>query len=109
LKVEVSAEDSGKILGHDFNQILTYCAEPRPDGSLYGEGQGVVLLHNGEIASWKGSGVGTIKPGGAISYRGAIYFSTASAALARLNTIAVVFEYEVDPAGNTHSKLWEWR
>ena len=108
-KVEVSFEDGGKILGHDCNQFVTYAAESRPDGSLYGDGHGVVLLHNGEMATWKGSGVGILKAGGAVSYRGAVYYSTASPTLARLNTVAAVFEFEVDAAGNTHSKTWEWK
>lgn len=32
-KVEVSFEDSGKILGVGINTIGTYWSEPRPDGS----------------------------------------------------------------------------
>src|SRR5438552_2901237 len=92
-KVEVSFEDSGKILGHEFQEIGTYWSESRPDGSLYGEGQGVVLLQNGENATWKGAGAGTIKPGGAVSYRGPVYYSTASAALARRNKDAAVVEF----------------
>jgi hypothetical protein len=51
----------------------------------------------------------SLKPDGAVSYRGAIYYSTASPKLARLNRIAVVFEYEVDANGNTHTKSWEWK
>ena len=108
-RVEVSFEDSGKLLGNDFNGITTYWAASRADGSLYGEGEGVYLLQNGDNATLKGAGVGTLKPGGAVSYRGAVYFSTASAALARLNTVAAVFEFEVDASGNTHSKFWEWK
>src|SRR5439155_19790425 len=38
LKLEVSFEDSGQILGNAYNGITTYWAESRPDGSLYGEG-----------------------------------------------------------------------
>ena len=84
-------------------------SESRPDGSLYGEGQGVLLLQNGENMTLKGAGAGTIKAGGAVSYRGAVYFSTSSPKLARLNTVAAVFEFEVDASGNTHSKFWEWK
>ena len=108
-KVEVSFEDSGKLLGQEFNGITTYSAGGRPDGSLYGEGEGVAVLRNGETATWKGAGAGTIKPGGAVSYRGAVYYSASSPALARLNTVAAVFEFEVDAEGNTHTKLWEWK
>ena len=109
VRVEVSFEDSGKILGIEANNIGTYWAQTRPDGSLYGEGQGVVVMQDGEMATWKGQGVGKLLAGGAVSYRGALYYSTASLKLARLNTIAVVFEFEVDANGNTHTKSWEWK
>ncbi|MBI4906784.1 MAG: hypothetical protein HY820_24355 [Acidobacteria bacterium] len=108
-KVEVSFEDSGKILGIDGNTIGTYWAQNRPDGSLYGEGQGVLITKDGETATWKGQGVGQLKSGGAVSYRGALYYSTTSAKLASLNTVACVFEFDVDADGNTHSKMWEWK
>ena len=109
LKVEVSAEDSGKTLGIEANSILTYWAQTRADGSLYGEGQGVLITKDGEMATFKGQGVGKFLGGGAVSYRGAVYYSTTSAKLARLNTIACVFEFDVDADGNTHSKMWEWK
>ena len=109
LKVEVSFEDSGKILGNEYNGITTYWAGSRPDGSLYGEGEGVFLLQNGENITLKGAGAGTIKPGGAVSYRGAVYFSASSPKFARLNTVAAVFEFDVEASGNTHSKFWEWK
>ena len=108
-KVEVSFEDSGKLLGIEVNNIGTYWSQSRPDGSLYGEGQGVVITPDGEMATWKGQGVGKFQGGGAVSYRGAVYYSTASAKLARLNTVAVVFEFNVDASGNTHTKSWEWK
>lgn len=108
-KVEVSFEEDGKMLGIEVNNIGTYWAASRADGSLYGEGQGVLLTHEGEMATWKGQGVGKFVGGGAVSYRGALYYSTASAKLARLNTIAGVFEFEVDANGNTHTKIWEWK
>jgi hypothetical protein len=107
-KVEVSLESAGKVLGVDVNEIATYCAVSRPDGSLFGEGQGVIATADGDSATWKGQGVGKFVGGGAVSYRGAVYYSTASPKLARLNTIAVVFEFEADAEGNTHAKLWEW-
>ena len=71
--------------------------------------QGVVVTSEGEMATWKGQGVGKLGPGGAVSYRGSLYFITSSAKLASLNTMAVVFEYEVDAAGNTKTKGWEWK
>lgn len=108
-KVEVSFEDSGKVLGVDINEIGTYWSEPRPDGTLYGEGQGVLLGADGSQVTWKGAGVGRFGAGGAVSYRGAVFYSTAAPKLARLNGVAAVFEFDVDAEGNTHSKLWEWK
>lgn len=61
------------------------------------------------MASWKGSGLGQLKEAGAVGYRGILYYRTASKKLARLNTAPAVFEFEVDGAGNTHSKAWEWK
>ena len=108
-KVEVSFEDSGKLLGQQVNNMGTYWSGPRPDGSLCGEGQGVVITQDGEMATWKGQGVGKLQPGGAVSYRGAVYYSTASAKLSRLNTVALVFEFEVSADGGIRTKGWEWK
>jgi hypothetical protein len=107
-KVEVSFEDAGKLLGHDVVQIGTYYSMSRPDGSLFGEGEGVVVTLEGDSVTWKGQGVGKFLAGGSVSYRGAIFYSTSSPKFARLNSVAAPFEFEVDPQGNTHSKIWEW-
>ncbi len=109
-KVEVSFQATGKILGMDETSIVTYSSEMRPDGTLYGEGQGVLMTKDGDTASWKGSGVGKFAGrGGAVSFRGAIYYQTTSPKLSRLNSVAAVFEYETDENGNTHGKSWEWK
>lgn len=81
----------------------------RPDGTLFGEGQGIVMSNEGEMATWVGQGVGTIKKDGSVSYRGAIYYQTSAIKWARLNSVAVVFEYEVDSQGNTRAQMWEWK
>ena len=108
-KAEVSFEDSGQLLGIEVQDIGTYWSGSRADGTLYGEGQGVVITKDGDTATWKGQGVGQFRAGGAVGYRGALYYYTASPKLARLNSVAAVFEFEVDPNGNTHSKIWEWK
>lgn len=109
LKVEVSFEDGGKILGVDYSGFGTYWSEVRPDGTLYGEGDGAYLTADGEMVAWHGSGLGQLKAGGAVSYRGMLYFRTASQKLARLNTVAGVFEYDVAADGTTQAKTWEWK
>jgi hypothetical protein len=108
-KVEVSLQNTGKLLGVETRGTVTYWATIRQDGSLYGEAQGLVVGKGGERATFKAQGVGKLLDGGAVSYRGAQYFYSDSPKLSRLNSIAVVFEYEADEEGNTKSKLWEWK
>src|SRR5437016_2653489 len=107
-RVEASFEETIKIQGVDGQQIGTYSASPKSDGSLDGFGEGVILTADG-IVSWKGIGVGRLGAGGAVSYRGALSFNTTAAKFAGLNSVAGVFEFDVDGAGNTHSKTWIWK
>ena len=109
MTVEVSFEDSGQMMGVTTTGLGTYTSVVRADGSVYGEGHGASFTSDGELVSWKGSGLGKLGPGGRVSYRGILYFQTASQKLARLNEAPGVFEYEVDPEGKTHSKVWEWK
>jgi len=109
LTIEVSFEDTGTMLGVATNGMGTYTSEARPDGSLYGEGQGAMITADGEPITWKGSGSGKVLADGAVSYRGILYYRTPSQKLARLHNACGVFEYEVDAAGNTTSKVWEWK
>src|SRR5215831_18174647 len=90
-KVEVTVQGTGRLLGVETRINVTYCAGIRPDGSLYGEGQGLVIGKGGEQAAFKGAGVGKLLDGGAVSYRGASYYYSDSPNFRRLNTIAVVF------------------
>lgn len=108
-RMETSFQAVGTIYGVGATDTGTYVATLRRDGTLYGEGQGVLMGKGGELATWVGQGVGTMKKDGAVSYRGACYYQSASAAWARLNSIAAAFEYEVDAQGNTKGQLWEWK
>ena len=106
---EVSFEDSGSILGIHVTGMGTYTSVVRPDGSIFGQGQGMNMTDDGEAVTWTGTGVGHFGPGGSVSYRGMLFFRTASQKLARLNGSCGAFEYEVDPSGATTSKVWEWK
>jgi hypothetical protein len=107
-RVEVSFQASGTLLGVHETDMSTYVAVARPDGTMFGDGQGVIQTEDGDMATWRGQGVGRFTAPGRQSWRGAIYYETSSERLARLNGIACVFEYEVDESGKTESKLWEW-
>jgi hypothetical protein len=108
-KVEVTVEGTGKLLGVETRNTVTYRAGIRPDGSLYGEAQGLVIGKGGEQATFKAAGVGKLLDGGAVNYRGASYYYSDSPNFRRLNAIAVVYEYSADADGKTKSKAWEWR
>ena len=106
---EVSFEDSGTLCGVAVSGMGTYTSSISPDGSLHGTGQGMEMTADGEAATWTGTGVGRFGPGGSVSYRGMLFFRTASQKLARLNNACVAFEYDVDASGATTSKMWEWK
>ncbi len=107
--VETSFQSAGSVYGINHTNIGTYTSTMRPDGKVYGEGQGVAMTEDGGGVTWKGSGLGTFGPGGSLSYRGAIYYSTTSENLLALNDIVGVFEFDVDGEGNTRGQFWEWK
>jgi hypothetical protein len=108
-RMETSFSATGSIYGIPTTEHATYTAALRPDGTLFGDGQGVVMGAGGEACTWVGQGVGTLKPDGSVSYRGACYYRTQSPAWQKLNRIAGIFEYEVDAQGNTQGTLFEWK
>ena len=61
------------------------------------------------MATWVGQGVGTMKKDGGGSYWGAVYYQSSSPKWSRLNSVAAIYEYEVDAEGNSRSQLWEWK
>ncbi len=107
--VEVTFEDSGHILGVSMSGMGTYKSVIRTDGSIEGEGQGLTITQDGEALTWTGKGLGTFGAGGGVSYRGMLFYRTASQKLARMNNLTAAFEYEADAQGNTTSKIWEWK
>ena len=106
---EVSFEDTGTMFGVATAGMGTYTSIVRPDGSIHGEGQGLIMTPDGELVTWTGAGLGKLGNCGAVSYRGMLFFHSNSENLARLNNTCGAFEYEVDSAGATISKVWEWK
>ena len=107
--VEVTFEDSGQMAGVPVSGMGSYTSVVRPDGSIFGQGLGISMSADGESVTWTGTGAGRFGPGGAVSYRGMLFFQSASPKLARLNNVCGAFEYEVDASGATVSKVWEWK
>jgi hypothetical protein len=109
VRVEVSFQASGSLLGVEMNDMATYISVLRPDGTLYGTGQGIVMTADGDAIPWTGSGIGWPAGSGmAANYRGAIYYRSNAERFARLNRLAAVFEFDVDENGQTTGKIWEW-
>lgn len=108
-RLEVSYQANGTMLGVEITDMGTYVSEVRPDGSLHGRGQGVLMAHEGDIVTWTGEGVGHVTGGAAASWRGSLYYRTTSQRLARLNGVVGMFEYDTDEAGKTNARVFEWR
>ena len=111
-KVEVSFQATGKMLGADESDMGTYWSIVRQHGNgvMHGQGNGVLMTQGGEMVTWSGSGVGRFTgQGSAVSFRGVVYYQTASERFFRLNGLAAVYEYETDAAGNVSLKVWEWK
>jgi hypothetical protein len=108
--IEVSFEAQIKLKGIDEANMGTYTSTMMSDGSMYGQGQGIVMSNDDQMISWRGNGIGRFTQDGRIRFAGSIYLATQSTGnLASLNNTVVVFEHEGDMQGNLSSKGWEWK
>ena len=108
-RMEVTDQGMGTLFGVGVSQTVTYVGTMRPNGTVAGEGTGVAMTANGGAATFRGVGVGRFVGQGAMSWRGSLFYETASEELARLNGIAVLFEYEIDETGKSVGRLYEWK
>jgi hypothetical protein len=108
-RTETTQRGTGTLLGVEYQEMSSYESELRPDGTVFGTGQGLYMGAGGEMATWVGQGVGTLSKGGGASFRGAIYLYSTSTKWQRLNAVASVFEYEVDAGDNYKATLTEWK
>jgi hypothetical protein len=69
-RTESTQRGTGTLLGVEFQESTTYESELRPDGTLFGTSQGIYMGREGEVATWIGQGVGTLSPGGGVTFRG---------------------------------------
>jgi hypothetical protein len=112
-KIEYSFSANGRMKEVDITHMATFWSIPRGNGVLYGEGQGVITTRDGsaEMATKIGRGIGQFTDGWKkVKFRGSFFYRASSTGkLAFLNNLVGVFEYEVDEAGNTQYKVWEWK
>ncbi|MFA7250143.1 MAG: hypothetical protein WC273_10990 [Dehalococcoidia bacterium] len=110
VKMEVSWQESGTMLGipmMDFGTIVTW---ERLPGQLYGEGQGIAEGAQGGVI-WRAQSIGRMSGEGmSMSIRFALTFQAPlEGPLSRLNGVVGIGEQEVDAEGNIHTTLWEWK
>ena len=108
--VEITLQTTGQIRGVAENCLWTYTQLTRPDGSIYGQGLGVLTTQDGDVIQLIGHGSAqTPPPGGTIKFRVMVHYHTTSAKYSDLNGIGGVGEYDVGADGNTVNKFWEWK
>jgi len=110
IKMEITVQENGKILGVDGMNIGTYVVYERVPGQIYGSGQGLVEAGGGEGAIWNGHGVSKMAAGMQAAFRFSLAFQAGQGGtLSRLNEVLVIGEHDVDTDGNTKTTLWEWK
>jgi hypothetical protein len=109
--VETSISGTGIIKGVDVTDVVTYWSRPSAGDKnvFYAEGQGIILSKEGEMASWKGYGIGRYNNRSRADMGSVIFSSKSDGKLSFINNTIGVFEYEADENGNTVGKIWEWK
>jgi hypothetical protein len=109
-KIEYSYTAQGVLKGEiKITNTGTYYIILRSTaGVMYGEGKGVFMTTDGELATWTAQGIGLrhTRGDGKMTAIGSVFFraSSATGKLAFLNDIVAVFKYEEDQAGNVYGK-----
>jgi hypothetical protein len=110
VKMEVSFQGRGTMLGEEIADYGTYWQTLRSGGVIYGEGNVVWLTNDGESIRWWGFGVGRPTgppPAGHFAVCGSA--QTESQRFIRLKSVATLTEYDADEEGNYHWTLWKWK
>ncbi len=95
----------GDILGHDLG---SYWATLYTNGSVHGEGNGIITTEEGEMVTWTAEGMGNTSAEGDIIFEGSLIYNTSSnGELSYLDNKVGIFVYEVDKQGNTSASVWE--
>ena len=110
VKIEISFESQGTVLGVQYMNLGTYEIIGRGPGQMYGEGQGIIQGTAGEDGIWNGHGVGEDAGNGLLKFASSIAFQTNTPALTRLNGVLIVVEHSINMTDNTmKSTLYEWK
>ncbi len=108
--IELCLQLTGTIRGVAETTLWTYTTLTRPDGSIYGVGQGVMTTQDGDVIHLIGHGSGQAAPaGGTTKFRTMLHPHSTSAKYADLNSIGLAGEYDVAADGSAVNKCWEWK
>jgi len=109
--IETTVSTIGRFKGMPVKGTVTFVSRPTSAaGVLYGEGKGVIMTEESEMATSTAEGFGRLSPSGNVKWHGAHFILTSSTGkLAFLNNVVGVFEAEIDAEGNVTEKIWEWK
>ena len=107
--VELCVTLTGTIRGVAQTTMWTYNATTRADGSMYGQGNGVLTTVNGDVIHLIGSGSAQANPGGTVRCCTMLHPHGATGENADLNSIGLVGEYVAAADGTVTNKCWEWK
>ena len=61
------------------------------------------------IATFRATGAGVFTEDGGAKFRGAVYFTSSVPSLIALNSMCLVYEWDVDAEGTATWNIWEWK
>ena len=106
-QIEVTVSQSGKIHWIDVSKLVTYLSIPNGDGTIYAEGEGVIMIKgDDEAITWIGKISGQTRKD-----VGSALFNTSSnnGRLSFLNNTVGVFEFFAEGDGTVKGTIWEWK
>ncbi len=108
-QLEITEQGTATFLGIEGTAIETFVQKFRPGGILYGEGDAIFTSKDGEVAKWKGAGIGHPTGSNTARFVASGTFRTTSEKLDRLNHVVSLIEYETFEDGSYQWKMWEWK
>ncbi len=110
VKMEISWEEQGTILGLSGGNMGTITLWERVPGQVYSEGQGMCMTAEGGVI-WNSMGVSHMTGEGmATSARFSVALQAPTTGpLARLSGVLGIGEQEIAADGSTKTTVWEWK
>jgi hypothetical protein len=109
MAVEVSERAEGKLLGESSTNIRTYRFTMKPDGSMEGRGQGIMMLKDGSMSTWTATGTGRPRGAslGAADWNVEITLRNATGKLAQYSNRRLSGQYSVDENWKSKGELFD--